>query len=131
VAGRPHAPAGADWDAAVERWRRLPTDEGASYARSITLDASRLEPMVTYGTNPGMGFGIRSRVPDPDRLPDLAQRNALRHSLEYMGLAPGEPILDRPIDVVFIGSCTNSRIGDLRAAARVARDRGSTVDPLV
>jgi 3-isopropylmalate/(R)-2-methylmalate dehydratase large subunit len=123
LAGRPHVPRGAEWDAAVERWRRLPTDEEAVYARSITLDASTLEPMVTYGTNPGMGFAIGSRVPDPERVADAAQRSALRQALAYMDLRPGEPLADRAIDVVFIGSCTNARISDLREAAGVLRGR--------
>ena len=123
VAGRPHAPKGADWEAAVERWRELPTDEDASFDRSISFDASELTPMVTYGTNPGMGFPITERIPDPDRLADASQRDSLRAALEYMALAPGEPILGRPIDVVFVGSCTNSRISDLREAARMLRGR--------
>ena len=123
VAGRPHAPAGADWEAAIDRWRRLPTDEGAEHHRSIAFDASELVPMVTYGTNPGMGFPITERIPDPDRLHDPAQRDSLRAALSYMALNPGEPILGRPIDVVFIGSCTNSRISDLREAARMLRGR--------
>ena len=123
VAGRPHAPQGADWDAAVERWRRLPTDEDATFDRSISFDAGELTPMVTWGTNPGMGFPITSRVPDPSSVADAAQRDSLRAALDYMALAPGEPILGRPIDVVFVGSCTNSRISDLREAARMLRGR--------
>jgi 3-isopropylmalate/(R)-2-methylmalate dehydratase large subunit len=123
VAGRPHAPAGPDWDAAVDRWRRLPTDDSASHDRSISFDAGELVPMVTYGTNPGMGFPITDRIPDPERLTDAAQRDSLRAALSYMGLIPGEPMLGRPIDVVFIGSCTNSRISDLREAARMLRGR--------
>jgi len=123
VAGRPHAPGGADWDAAVARWRELPTDEGAEFDRSISFDAGELTPMVTWGTNPGMGFPITSRVPDPDRAADASQRDSLRAALEYMALTPGEPILGRPIDVVFVGSCTNSRISDLREAARMLRGR--------
>ncbi|MCC6618422.1 MAG: 3-isopropylmalate dehydratase large subunit, partial [Chloroflexi bacterium] len=123
VAGRPHAPSGPAWDAAVERWRQLPTDDGAAFDRSIAFDAGELAPMVTYGTNPGMGFPITERVPDPERLGDVAQRDSLRAALAYMALNPGEPILGRPIDVVFIGSCTNSRISDLREAARMLRGR--------
>jgi len=123
VAGRPHAPSGPAWDAAVERWRQLPTDDGATFDRSIAFDAGELAPMVTYGTNPGMGFPITERVPDPERLADTAQRDSLRAALAYMALNPGEPILGRPIDVVFIGSCTNSRISDLREAARMLRGR--------
>jgi 3-isopropylmalate/(R)-2-methylmalate dehydratase large subunit len=123
VHGRPHAPSGPEWEAAVERWRKLPTDEGAAFDQSISFDASELEPMVTYGTNPGMGFPITERIPDPDRLVDPADRDALRAALAYMALTPGEPILGLPIDVVFVGSCTNSRISDLREAARLLRGR--------
>jgi len=123
VAGRTHAPQGADWEAAVERWRTLPTDEGATFDRSISFDASELTPMVTWGTNPGMGFPITSRIPDPDAVSDTTQRDSLRAALQYMALTPGEPILGRPIDVVFVGSCTNSRISDLREAARMIRGR--------
>ncbi|HEU5325618.1 MAG TPA: 3-isopropylmalate dehydratase large subunit, partial [Candidatus Limnocylindria bacterium] len=123
VAGRPHAPTGAAWDAAVSDWRTLPTDEGATFDRSIAFTADELTPMVTYGTNPGMGFPITERIPDPERLTDASQRDALRSALSYMALNPGEPILGRPIDVVFVGSCTNSRISDLREAARMLRGR--------
>jgi 3-isopropylmalate/(R)-2-methylmalate dehydratase large subunit len=123
LAGRPHAPKGADWDAAVQRWRQLPSDEGAAYDASVTLDASELEPMVTYGTNPGMGFPIPSRIPDPSSLTDAGRRAALERALEYMDLRPGASVLGQPIDVVFIGSCTNSRLSDLREAARVLRGR--------
>jgi 3-isopropylmalate/(R)-2-methylmalate dehydratase large subunit len=123
LAGRAHAPSGADWDAALDRWRALPSDEGAAYDASITLDASGLEPMVTYGTNPGMGFPITSRIPDPSSLTDAGRRAALERALEYMDLRPGNSVLGQPIDVVFIGSCTNSRLSDLREAARVLRGR--------
>ncbi len=121
--GRPFAPQGAAWDAAVARWRRLPTDEGATYDRTVTLDASELEPMITYGTNPGMGMPITGRVPDPAETSDLGQQRALAKALDYMALRPGEPLLGHPIDVVFIGSCTNGRLADLRAAAQVLRGR--------
>ena len=123
VAGRPHAPAGAAWDEALARWRALPTDEGASYDRTITLDAAELAPMMTYGTNPGMGFAMGERVPDPDRVADPVARDTLRAALAYMDLRPGEPLLGHEIDVVFIGSCTNSRISDLREAARMIGGR--------
>ncbi|MGZ8512484.1 MAG: aconitase family protein, partial [Candidatus Limnocylindria bacterium] len=123
VAGRQHAPGGADWDAAVDRWRGLPSDEGAKHDRSIGFDAGDLVPMVTYGTNPGMGFPITDRIPDPERLTDATQRDSLRAALAYMALTPGETLLGKPIDVVFIGSCTNSRISDLREAARMLRGR--------
>jgi 3-isopropylmalate/(R)-2-methylmalate dehydratase large subunit len=123
IEGRPHAPTGAAWDAAVAGWRALPSDEGATFDRSVTIDASALEPMVTYGTNPGMGIPITSRVPDPLDQPDGSARQALERALEYMDLRPGQPILGQKVDVVFIGSCTNGRISDLRLAAEVLRDR--------
>jgi 3-isopropylmalate/(R)-2-methylmalate dehydratase large subunit len=123
VAGRQHAPKGAAWDQAVAKWRTLPSDDGAAYAKSITLDAGALEPMITYGTNPGMGMSITSAVPAPDAQPDASGRRALEHSLEYMGLQPGQRITGQPVDIVFIGSCTNSRISDLRLAAGVLRGR--------
>ena len=121
--GRRHAPQGSAWDEALARWRLLPTDPGARYDRTVTIDASQLEPMVTYGTNPGMGIPISGRIPDPETATDPGQRRALAHALEYMDLRPGEPILGRKVDVVFIGSCTNGRISDLRQAASVLRDR--------
>ncbi|MGZ6341065.1 MAG: aconitase family protein, partial [Candidatus Limnocylindrales bacterium] len=110
-------------DAAVERWRALPSDEGATHDRTLTLDAGTLEPMVTYGTNPGMGVGIGGRVPDPAQAADPAERRALERALEYMALRPGQPLLGQKVDVVFIGSCTNSRLSDLRLAASVLRGR--------
>ena len=121
--GRKHAPQGAAWDEAVARWRTLPTDEGAAYDKQITIDANTLEPMVTYGTNPGMGIPISSNVPSPEDQADPGQRRALEHALEYMDLQPGQPILGQKVDVVFVGSCTNGRISDLRLAASVLKDR--------
>ncbi|MBS1251810.1 MAG: 3-isopropylmalate dehydratase large subunit [Anaerolineales bacterium] len=123
VAGRPHAPQGADWDRAVETWRQLPTDEGAAHDKSVTLDAGTLEPMITYGTNPGMGMPITSRVPDPDGVADVSERNALVQALSYMELRPGQALLGQPVDVVFLGSCTNSRMSDLRLAASLLEGR--------
>jgi 3-isopropylmalate/(R)-2-methylmalate dehydratase large subunit len=123
LAGRPHAPQGAAWDAAVEGWRSLPTDDGARFDRTVTIDATDLEPMVTYGTNPGMGIPITSRVPSPADQSDASSRRALERALEYMDLQPGQPILGQKVDVVFVGSCTNGRISDLRLAAEVLRDR--------
>src|SRR5260221_6305696 len=123
VAGRPHAPQGAAWDAAVAGWRTLPSDDGATYDKTITIDADALEPMVTYGTNPGMGIPITSRVPSPESQPDPASRRALEHALEYMDLRPGQEILGQKVDVVFVGSCTNGRVTDLSLAASVLKDR--------
>jgi 3-isopropylmalate/(R)-2-methylmalate dehydratase large subunit len=123
LAGREFAPKGAAWDRALAYWRTLPTDEGARYDAEITLDASSLEPMITYGTNPGMGIPITGRVPDPDQVSDQSQRAALQKALAYMDLRPNQPLLGHPIDVVFIGSCTNSRISDLREAARIFKGR--------
>ncbi len=127
VAGRPHAPSGPDWEVALADWRGLPSDEGATYDKLVTLDAGALEPMITYGTNPGMGMRITDRVPDPASAPDTASRRALDKALTYMALRPGEPLLGQPVDVVFIGSCTNSRISDLRQAAKVLQ--GQRVSP--
>jgi 3-isopropylmalate/(R)-2-methylmalate dehydratase large subunit len=117
VAGRPFAPRDAEWDRAVERWRRLPSDEGATYDRVERFDAATLEPMITYGTNPGMGIPVTGAVPEP------GGNGSLEKALHYMGLRPGERLLGRPVDVVFIGSCTNSRLSDLRQAAGVFRGR--------
>jgi 3-isopropylmalate/(R)-2-methylmalate dehydratase large subunit len=123
VAGRRFAPQGAAWEAALARWRALPTDPGATYDRVITLDAAQLAPMITYGTNPGMGMPIDARVPLPDALPEPAQRAALEKALRYMGLQPGQALLGQRLDVAFLGSCTNSRLSDLRAAARILDGR--------
>jgi 3-isopropylmalate/(R)-2-methylmalate dehydratase large subunit len=122
VAGRAHAPAGAAWDDALGGWRSLPGDPGASFDAAVHIDAAALAPMITYGTNPGMAIGIDQRVPDPATV-EAARRSALEKSLAYMALQPGESLLGRPIDVVFLGSCTNSRLSDLRAAARLLRGR--------
>ena len=121
LAGREAAPKGADWDRAVARWKTLPTDEGAAYDKTVTLDAAALVPMITYGTNPGMGMPITGHVPDPDNLSDAAQKAALDKALRYMGLQPGQTLLGHALDVVFIGSCTNSRISDLRLAAAILK----------
>jgi len=120
---RPFAPKGAAWDAALARWRALPSDEGAEYDMQVTLDAAALEPMITYGTNPGMGMPVTGRVPEPAQLADPVQRRSLEKALAYMGLNPGEALIGRPVDVVFIGSCTNGRISDLRSAAGVLKGR--------
>ncbi|HLF02097.1 MAG TPA: 3-isopropylmalate dehydratase large subunit [Anaerolineales bacterium] len=123
LAGREYAPKGEAWEQAVTWWRQLPTDDGATFDKSVTLNAGELEPMITYGTNPGMGMKITDCVPDPERLGDPSQKLALSKALTYMGLQPGQPLLGQPIDVVFIGSCTNSRISDLRLAASLIKGR--------
>ena len=123
LAGRPRAPQGADWEKAAAAWRRLPTDEGATYDRSVSVDVSKLEPMVTYGTNPGMGVPVTQPIPEPSSIADANQSAALRKALDYMQLEPGRPLLGHPIDVVFIGSCTNSRLSDLRLAASLMKGR--------
>jgi len=120
--GRPRAPKREAWEHALHGWLRLPSDEGAAYTRSVTIDGSALEPMITFGTNPGMSIPIRGEVPDPERVEGEA-RAGLAKALRYMGLRGGAKLLGHPVDVVFIGSCTNSRIEDLRAAASVLRGR--------
>jgi len=119
--GREHAPQGAEWDAAVEYWRTLPTDDGALYDTEIHIDASTISPFVTWGTNPGQGAALDSTVPDPEEFVEESERNAARRALEYMGLEAGTPLKDVAVDVVFVGSCTNGRLEDLRAAADVLR----------
>jgi 3-isopropylmalate/(R)-2-methylmalate dehydratase large subunit len=123
LAGRPHAPKGADWDAALARWRQLPTDEGAAYGQSISIDADQLAPMITYGTNPGMGMSITSALPVPAQVADPLQRDSIAKALRYMDLEGGKLLLGHPVNVVFIGSCTNSRISDLRSAASLLKGR--------
>jgi 3-isopropylmalate/(R)-2-methylmalate dehydratase large subunit len=123
MSGREFVPKGMDWEAHMKRWRQLPSDEGAEYDKSITIDASSLRPMITFGTNPGMGMSVTDRIPDPANIADGSERAALEKSLRYMGLEPGQPLLGKVVDVVFIGSCTNSRISDLREAAAIMKGR--------
>jgi 3-isopropylmalate/(R)-2-methylmalate dehydratase large subunit len=129
LAGRSFSPKGAAWDEAVAGWSRLHTDEDASYDRRVVLDAGSLEPMITYGTSPAMGIPVTGRVPDPEKETDASRKSTLTKALRYMGLTPGQAILGQPIDVIFIGSCTNGRITDLRAAAGILK--GRKVDPRV
>ncbi|HSP70913.1 MAG TPA: 3-isopropylmalate dehydratase large subunit [Gaiellaceae bacterium] len=121
--GRPGAPPGAAWEAAVERWRALATDEGAAYDTVVEIDLGSLKPQVTWGTNPGMVAPVDGAVPDPAEIADADERAAVERALAYMGLEPGTPIQEIRIDRVFIGSCTNARIEDLRAAAQVVDGR--------
>jgi 3-isopropylmalate/(R)-2-methylmalate dehydratase large subunit len=123
VAGRRYAPQGAAWDKAVAEWRELPSDEGAVFDNEVVLNADDLIPMITYGTNPGMGMPIDGRVPDPMSFGEVDKRMAMDKALTYMGLQPNEPLLGKKIDVVFVGSCTNSRISDLRLAAKMIEGR--------
>lgn len=121
--GRPHAPSGSDWDAAVAAWSDLRTDDDAKFDAEVHLDASALTPYVTWGTNPGQGLPLSERVPDPEAIGDENERVAAEKALAYMDLTPGMPLRDIHVDTVFLGSCTNGRIEDLRAAAAVLRGR--------
>ncbi len=121
--GRPHAPVDADWERAVERWRELRTDDDATFDREVVLDGRDIVPHVTWGTNPGQVIPLNSAIPAPDSFDDPAEQEAARRALEYMGFEAGTPVSSIGVDTVFIGSCTNSRIEDLRAAAAVAEGR--------
>jgi 3-isopropylmalate/(R)-2-methylmalate dehydratase large subunit len=123
VRGRPHAPTGADWDAAVAAWSELRSDDDAVFDAEVVLDAASLTPFVTWGTNPGQGSPLGAAVPDPEHIPDDTEKAAARRALEYMGLTAGTPLRDIHVDTVFVGSCTNGRIEDLRAAAEVIKGR--------
>ncbi len=121
--GRPHAPSGDDWEAAKAYWRSLATDDDATFDREVVIDASELTPFVTWGTNPGQGAPIAAGVPDPASFDDPTRRASAERALEYMGLTAGTPLRDITVDTVFVGSCTNGRIEDLRAAADVIKGR--------
>ena len=123
VKGRPHAPRGEDWDTAVEYWKTLRTDDDAVFDAEVFLDANELEPFVTWGTNPGQGVLLNDVVPSPDSFTDEAERQAAERALEYMALTPGTRMKDIPVDVVFMGSCTNSRLDDLRAFASIIKGK--------
>jgi len=131
VKGRPYSPRGVEWDAAVASWKTLQSDAGATWDAAVELDAASIVPQVTWGTSPEMVLGIADRVPDPDREKDASKRGAIERALLYMGLEPNQAIGDIRIDKVFIGSCTNSRIEDLREAAAVVRRLGARVAPNV
>ena len=124
--GRDHAPKGDNWEAAVADWRSLVSDEGAKWDKEVVIDASKLTPQVTWGTNPGQVLGIDAKLPSPDDTNDATQKDTIARALEYMGLTAGTAIRDIKVDTVFIGSCTNSRIEDLRAAAAVLKGRKVT-----
>jgi len=123
LAGRPHAPSGSDWDAAMAEWRSLATDEGATFDREVLLDGSAINPHVSWGTNPGQVMPLDGIVPAPGDFDEPSQQESAERALDYMGLTAGTSIRDVAVDTVFIGSCTNSRIEDLRAAAAVAKGR--------
>ncbi|MFM7597702.1 MAG: 3-isopropylmalate dehydratase large subunit [Actinomycetota bacterium] len=123
IEGREHAPKGVDWDAAVAYWQTLVTDADATFDKEVVIEASELSPFVTWGTNPGQGIPLSGSVPSPDDAADDVERAAIERALEYMALTPGTPIREIPVDTVFVGSCTNGRIEDLRAAAAVLDGR--------
>jgi 3-isopropylmalate/(R)-2-methylmalate dehydratase large subunit len=123
VAGRPYAPKGEAWEKALAYWRSLPSDEGAEFDKMVTLNVNSLEPMITYGTNPGMGIPINQPIPDPSLESDVNRRATAEKALRYMDLVPGRPLVGHEVNVVFIGSCTNSRLSDLRQAAQLMRGR--------
>ncbi len=129
--GRPYAPKGADWDAALAYWRSLPSDPDAQFDREVHLDAAEIAPMVTWGTSPEAAAPITARVPDPATAPDAARRDSIERALAYMDLKPGTPLAEIAIDRAFIGSCTNSRIEDLRAAAKVVDGRRAVIPAMV
>src|SRR6185369_17522566 len=129
IAGRPKAPKGEQWDKAMQHWTTLKSDEGAHFDRIVTLDAAKLPPIVTWGSSPEDVAAVTGVVPDPEAIEDENKRNSKKRALDYMGLAPGTRITDIALDRVFIGSCTNGRIEDLREVARIAQ--GKRVSPSV
>ena len=131
LAGRPMAPKGALWEQAVAYWRTLPSDNNAVFDREVQIDGSQIEPMVTWGTSPENALPISACVPDPDAISDPLRRSAAQAALQYMDLQPGTPLEQVAVDTVFIGSCTNSRLSDLRAAAAVLKGRKAVVPGIV
>jgi 3-isopropylmalate/(R)-2-methylmalate dehydratase large subunit len=129
--GRPYAPQGEAWEQALAVWRALPSDPGAEFDTEVSIDAAALTPMVTWGLSPETAVPVTARIPDPEAEPDAERRAGMRHALEYMGLAPGMKMTEIALDRVFIGSCTNSRIEDLRAAAAVAQGRRAVIPAIV
>jgi 3-isopropylmalate/(R)-2-methylmalate dehydratase large subunit len=123
LAGKDRVPKGDLWDAALVKWKSLPTDEDAQYESQIILETDDLVPMITFGTNPGMGMKITDFIPEPEKIPNFEERQTMEKALAYMDIKPGAQLLNHPVDVVFLGSCTNSRITDLRQAASVIKDR--------
>ena len=131
IYGKPFSPKGGDWDAALKFWRTLPSDTEAHFDRELTLNANSLQPMVSWGTSPEDCAPITARIPDPANFSDRDRRQRVERALDYMRLVPGTPLQGIPIDQVFIGSCTNSRIEDLRTAANVVRGRRTLVPSIV
>ena len=131
IKGRPYAPKGPDWKRAVEYWKKLPSDEQAKYDKEIIIKANTIEPQVTWGTSPQDVASVNGYVPDPKKVKDINRRNAIRRSLEYMGLRPNQKIKEIKIDKVFIGSCTNGRIEDLREVAKVVNGKKVIVDAMI
>jgi 3-isopropylmalate/(R)-2-methylmalate dehydratase large subunit len=123
VKDKPHAPQGADWDAALAHWKTLQTDADAKFDKEITINADELEPFVTWGTNPGQGLPLNSNVPNPADIADAEERGAAERALTYMGLTAGTPLKSVAVDTIFLGSCTNGRIEDLRAAAEILKGK--------
>src|SRR5699024_7570718 len=128
VKGRPHAPEGADWDAAVEYWKTLRSDDDAEFDAEVVLEAADLEPYVTWGTNPGQGLPLSGPVPVPGEIADEGSRAAAERAVEYMGVVPGTPLREIAVATVFSGACTNGRIADLRSVAKVLKGRQKAQD---
>tara|TARA_B110000263_G_C15177622_1_gene450007 strand:- start:195 stop:923 length:729 start_codon:yes stop_codon:yes gene_type:complete len=131
IKGRPYAPKGVDLEKAIQFWKSLPTDEGAFFDKEITIKANEILPQVTWGTSPQDTAPLNGTIPDPEKIDNVNRRNAMQRSLDYMGLEPNQNIRDIKIDKVFIGSCTNGRIEDLREVAKVVKGKKVTVDSMI